>query len=47
METEMSYVDLLSKLHQDVESDIIPDKEKEEILSLIYKLEEELWKYSY
>jgi hypothetical protein len=45
--TEMSYVDLLNKLHEDVNSDVIPSKEKAEIFLLIAQLKEKLWKYSY
>lgn len=44
---EMSYVELLSQLKRDVESDIIPENEKNEILGLISQLELKLWKYSY
>ena len=44
---ELSYIDLLVKLNNDVESDIIPEKEKKEILNLISQLELKLWKYSY
>ena len=44
---ELSYVDLLTGLHNDVENDIIPESEKADILNLIYQLEEKLWKYSY
>ena len=43
---EMSYIDLLQKLRADVESDIIPQTEKANILILIYQLESLLWKYS-
>ena len=44
---EMTYVDLLSKLHNDVESDVcMPKQEKEAILKLIFQLEEKLWNYS-
>ena len=44
---EMTYVDLLSKLHNDVKSDVCMLKqEKEAILKLIFQLEEKLWKYS-
>ena len=44
---ELSYIDLLVKLNNDVENDIIPEKEKKEILNLISQLELKLWKYSY
>ena len=43
---EMSYVDILIKLHDNIEADIIPQYEKEEIMQLIYTLQEKLWKYS-
>ena len=43
---EMSYIELLQKLKEDIESDYIPDEEKEIILTLISSLEEQLWKYS-
>ena len=43
---EMSYLELLQKLKADIESDCIPDEEKEIILTLISSLEEQLWKYS-
>lgn len=43
---EMSYLDLLNKLRTDVESDVIPQTEKANILILIYHLESLLWKYS-
>ena len=42
----MSYVDLLIKLRNDVESDIIPKHEKAKILAYIERLEALLWKYS-
>ena len=45
--TEMSYVDLLSKLKADVKSDLIPDDEKRKILRSVAQLEAMLWKYSY
>lgn len=44
--TEQSYLDLLTKLKEDVKSDIIPMEEKAEILQSIYRLEVLLWKYS-
>lgn len=44
---EMSYIDLLAKLQSNVESDIIPNKEKKHILELIYQLQCKLVKYSY
>ena len=40
---EFSYVDLLSKLHNDVDKDMIPTAEK----AIIRSLEKLLWKYSY
>lgn len=43
---EMTYVDLLKKLEEDVESDVIPFKEKSKILHLIRQLQTFLWKYS-
>jgi hypothetical protein len=47
VETEKSYVDLLSKLKADVKSDVIPNGERESILQTIELLEAMLWKYSY
>jgi hypothetical protein len=46
METEQSYLDLLTKLKADVKSDNIPAEEKAEILRVIHRLEVILWKYS-
>ena len=43
---ELSYVDLLTKLKQDVESDVIPSEEKQTIMELIEDLFDKLWKYS-
>lgn len=47
MKTEMSYVDLLNKLYDDVESDNIPEKDKKQILDMIARLLAKLWKYSH
>ena len=46
MPTELTYVDLLTKLKADVKSDNIPAEEKAEILRVIYRLEVLLWTYS-
>ena len=47
MRTELTYVDLLSKLYEDVESDVcIPERKKKEILEMIAQLEAKLFKYS-
>ena len=46
MKTEMSYVDLLNKLYEDVESDNIAEKDKKQILDMIARLQAKLWKYS-
>lgn len=43
---ELSYLDLLTKLKEDVKSDNIPVEEKAEILKTIYSLQIMLWKYS-
>ena len=43
---ELSYVDILIKLRNDVNSDIMSEKDKSEIISLISQLENKLWKYS-
>ena len=43
---ELSYLDLLIKLKEDVQSDIMPEEEKSEILKAIHSLEMMLWKYS-
>ena len=42
----MSYVELLNKLYETVESDNIPEKDKEQILNMIDRLQAKLWKYS-
>lgn len=42
----LSYVDLLCRLHAQVETDNIPAHEKREIMRQIEKLEQMLWKYS-
>lgn len=44
---EFSYIELLSKLHDDVDEDMIPAAEKTMIVELIQSLEKLLWKYSY
>jgi hypothetical protein len=47
METELSYMDLLNKLYDDVESNVsIPEWKRHEILEMISRLEAKLWKYS-
>lgn len=46
MPSELTYLDLLTKLKEDVKSDIISAEEKAEILRVIYSLESMLWKYS-
>lgn len=46
MKVEKTYIDMMTELHDAVESDIIPEDDKEEILDLIYELEELLEKYS-
>ena len=43
---ELSYIDLLVKLHNSVQSDNIPERERAKILKKIYDLERMLWKYS-
>lgn len=44
---EMSYVDLLNKLYDDVESNVtIPERKRKEILEMIARLEASLFKYS-
>lgn len=43
---EQTYVDLLSKLQNDVESDIMPDNEKSDILQKINQLQTMLERYS-
>lgn len=46
-EHELSYVDQLSKLYSDIESDVcIPNYKKKEILDMISRLMAKLWKYS-
>ena len=42
----MTYIELLDTLYQLVMSDHIQNKEKQDILNLIYKLERKLEKYS-
>lgn len=44
---ELSYLDLILKLRDDVESDCIPADDKEEILETISSLCDLLWPYSY
>lgn len=47
MVDEMSYVDLLSKLYDDVESNVtIPECKRKEILEMISRLMARLFKYS-
>ena len=44
---ELSYIDLLNKLHSDVEKDTaMPEIAKEVALNLICRLESMLWPYS-
>ena len=43
---ELSYIDLINNLVEDVKSDIIPESDKEEILETLYSLYDLLWKYS-
>lgn len=42
----MSYLDLLCKLYEDVESDVIPENIKREILNCIFEIECMIWPYS-
>lgn len=44
---ELSYIELLSKLYDDVEKDMIPAVEKARVIEVIKLLEKLLWKYSY
>ena len=46
-EKEYSYIELLMRIKEDVNEDIIPKSEKEEIMRLIERLQFKLWKYSY
>lgn len=43
---ELSYIDLLNKLAEDVKSDAIPEDDKEEIIETLGSLYDLLWKYS-
>ena len=44
---EMSYLDLLNKLHKDIEYDICMQwEDRERALNMISRLEEILWQYS-
>ena len=44
---EMSYMDLLNKLYDDVESDIcMPEARRREVLEMISRLMAKLFKYS-
>lgn len=42
----MSYLDILNKLYDDIESDNIPEKDKKRILDMVARLMTKLWKYS-
>ena len=44
---ELSYIDLLNKLAEDIKSDSIPEDEKEEIIETLGSLYDLLWHYSY
>lgn len=47
MKCEMSYVDILDKLYDDIESDVaIPEHKRKVILDMIAQLEAKLFKYS-
>ena len=43
---ELSYIDLIHKLVEDVKSDAIPQDDKEEILETLGSLYDLLWPYS-
>ena len=43
----MSYMELLIKLKEDIKADTIPQNEKSQVLGLISRLEDMLWKYSH
>lgn len=43
---ELSYIDLINKLCEDVKSDIIPEDDKEEIIETLGSLYDLLWPYS-
>lgn len=45
-EKELSYVDLLRHLQENVRSDAIPEEQKKEIMSHITALQALLWPYS-
>lgn len=41
-----TYLNILLQLHDTVESDVIPNQDKEKIIKHIENLEQLLWKYS-
>ena len=43
---ERTYVDIISELYKNIESDIIPQEEKTIILNHLDIVAERLWKYS-
>lgn len=43
---EKSYLDLLNTLYEMIETDSIPENEKEEIVETVNSLHDMLWKYS-
>ena len=43
---EQSYLDLLNKLYEDIQSDAIPEPDKTEILETLASLQDLLWPYS-
>ena len=47
MQKEMTYMELLNKLYDDVESDVcIPEHKRNEILEMLSRLMARLFKYS-
>lgn len=47
MKTEMTYMEILNKLYDDVKSDVcIPENKRKIILEMISRLMAKLWKYS-
>lgn len=45
---EQSYIDLLTKLHADIESDtMMPMRDRKRFIDLICYLKMKLWKYSH
>lgn len=46
MKTEKTYLEMLNELYEAIETDCIPENDKEEIMETMNSLRDMLWDYS-